>query len=146
MFTSIQLNADKMKLNSEKGILSTRKRKIATIVTKMNGTWGLSVNVNNINNNIDSCSESYLAGLIGKKKCIADYLEYEKEKTIDSDIKISSCNNYLDNEARRCQKRLDELEAEIDSLNSKISIAEYNEEQERIREAKEAIANMFKGD
>lgn len=70
---------------------------------------------------------------MGRKKSIASDINSEKEQSDYNDVKINSSKTNLQNESSRCQRRIDFLNSEITSLNSKIWTAVYYEEQAKIK-------------
>lgn len=92
-----------------------------------------------VNMNIFSCIIYYSSGLTGGKESILTDINSQIEKLVYDDPSIKSCIENLQSESRRCQNRIDILDAEISLLETQIRVAEYEEEQEREKRRRAAL-------
>lgn len=129
MASSAELKKRKKKKEEEKKTYENRKKEVDKIIKKIESDFPSPIG--KINSKIEECSSSYSAGLKGAKAGIASDIRDEWEKSASADSFISASSANLSNESARCQRKIADLKAEIDSLEREIKAAEERERRER---------------
>ena len=78
--------------------------------------------VSSINKQIDKCIDEFENSIKGSKRINSVYtnIRSSKESFSDKDLKLSSCRKVLSDEITRCQKKINDLDAEIRKTETQI--------------------------
>lgn len=114
------LKSQRKEKKNEFNTYAKRRDKIEKIISSIYND--LDNDVDDVNREIDKCINELNAGIEGVKvtTSVGSALSAEKENMPGSDNKLSSCVSALTNEKSRCQRRINELDREIKSLEQQI--------------------------